>query len=141
MTRIAIVFCLAVAVPFIAAAEEIPSNTETFLEAALSRARTLQSEPERVRSMERTWAGVAMMAGGVTLLATQVGRVCGEDADTAYIFDVPTCDSVSAIGGVGVGIAVSGLLLATIWSDVPVVRDLQVGAAPGRVEVGRTFSF
>ena len=41
-----------------------------------------------------------------------------------------------ALGLIGLGI-----VGAVGLSDVPVVRDLRIGAAPGRVQVGRTFGW
>lgn len=37
--------------------------------------------------------------------------------------------------------AAAGVLLATVWSDVPVAREIQVNATPNRFTVGRRFSF
>ena len=41
----------------------------------------------------------------------------------------------------GLGAIAFGTLLTTIWSDVPVARDLDVQVGPDRVTVGRTFGF
>ena len=51
------------------------------------------------------------------------------------------CEQVNVFGALGIGLAVGGVLLATIWSDVPVMRDLTISATPRQVQVGRTFSF
>ena len=59
----------------------------------------------------------------------------------AALADVPTCGELWGVFGVGAGLTVSGVLLATIWSDVPVARDLDFTPTPGRVTVGRTFGF
>ena len=71
-------------------------------------------------------AGVAMLAGGGLMAAYYGASTCGE---AATLFSV------------GAGVAVVGVLFATIWSDVPVARDLDFTAAPGRVTVRRTFGF
>ena len=41
----------------------------------------------------------------------------------------------------GVGAIAVGTLLSTVWSDVPIARDLNVQVSPGRVAVGRSFGF
>lgn len=41
----------------------------------------------------------------------------------------------------GIGLAAGGALLATLWADVPVARDIRVGVVPGRFTVGGSVGF
>ena len=43
--------------------------------------------------------------------------------------------------GFGLGMIGSGVLLATIFSDVPVVRDMTIAPTQGGVQVGASFGF
>ena len=141
MRSIALAVVFAVVVPFATAAQEASTSSETLLEAALSRASTLQAEPETVRSMTRTWWGVALVAGGTAIAASSAGTECVKSDLLSDFSGLPTCDEVASVISLGLIVAGTGALLATIWSDVPVVRDLSIGAAPGRVQVGRTFEW
>ena len=136
MRHTIITVCLVFILPSLVSAQERP-----LLAAALAQVGAVQSEPERVRSMTRTWWGVAMIAGGTAMTVSQIGTECAESDLIADIVGVPTCDDVGDVAGLGIVMAVSGALLATIWSDVPVVRNMMVSAAPGRVQVGRTLKW
>ena len=107
----------------------------------------------RVRSMARTWTGVAMLAvGGIIAIdgarfqsacsklnpyATQANTLL---TDIGYGEFAGTCNGWARIS-IGGGLAGVGALLATTLSDVPVARDLDVIFSPGRFEVRRTFGF
>ena len=41
----------------------------------------------------------------------------------------------------GLGIAAAGALLATIWSDVPAVRNIAVAPLPGGARITSSFCF
>ena len=41
----------------------------------------------------------------------------------------------------GLGIAAAGALLATMWSDVPVVRNIAVAPLPGGARMTSSFGF
>ena len=45
------------------------------------------------------------------------------------------------LGYPGVALAVSGLLLATAWSNVPVNPHVDLAVTPDRIQVGKTFGF
>ena len=44
-------------------------------------------------------------------------------------------------GAVGLGMSTAGVLLATIWSDVPVARRATVAITPGGLPVGTSFAW
>ena len=138
MNRIAVVALIAVlAVPAVAAAQD------RILESAerLAAGTMLQMDSERERSPGRTWAGVAMLAGGGIMAAYYGASTCAENRALGELLDIRSCGEAATLFSVGAGVAVVGTLFATIWSDVPVARDLSVVAAPGRVTVGRTFGW
>ena len=90
-----------------------------------------QPSQERTRSMGRTWGGVALIAGGLFVpVQTEVClfSACIKEAYTPGI-------------AIASGMIVSGLLLATVWSDVPVVRNMTVAPTRGGVQVGASFGF
>ena len=45
------------------------------------------------------------------------------------------------LGFTGIGIATAGVLLATVWSDVPVMRNMTIAQTRGGVQVGASFGF
>ena len=85
-----------------------------------------QPSQERVRSMGRTWGGVAMMAGGTGLMASVAGKKCFRSDFLSDLSGTATCDELGAVLGLGIGLTVGGALLATIWSDVPVMRNMTI---------------
>lgn len=132
-------FVLLTVVPV--AAQQQFSSSATLLEQALSRASLLQPELGRERSTTRTWVGAVMATvGGLAMIGAAVSD-CADNDVLAALLDVPTCGQLKGVLGLGAGLTAGGILLATIWSDVPVARDLDFTAAPGRVTVGRTFGF
>ena len=144
MRNSAIAICFALTLPFTASAEETPASTETLLKAALSQASSLQqtqSEPERVRSMTRTYWGLGLVAGGSAIFAAAVGTECVQSDLLSDLSGIVTCDDVANTLTLGLVIAGTGALLATIWSDVPVVSNLIVSAGPRRIQAARSFSF
>ena len=136
MRHAIIALCLVIVLPSLVAAQDRP-----LLEAALAQATTAPISPERERSMARTWWGVAMIAGGTAMVVSAAGTECAESDLVADLAGVQTCDDVQSTGALGLVLVGAGALLATIWSDVPVVRDLTIGATSGRVQVGRTFGW
>ena len=138
MHRITVVVLVAVlAAPAVATAQN------RILESAerLAAGTVLQMDQERVRSAGRTWAGVAMLAGGGIMAAYYGASTCAENRLAGELLDIRSCGEAATLFSVGAGVAVVGVLFATVWSDVPVARDLNVGVAPGRVTLGRTFGF
>ena len=85
--------------------------------------------------MARTWGGVAMIAGG-SILATAREKVCF--AVVGFGVAVAGCETTwhKPLGFTGIGVAAAGVLLATVWSDVPVMRNMTVvpkrGGGPSR---------
>ena len=149
-------------------------NTRLLAEISRLRGRTTQSpisapsaqQPRfvsetRVRSMGRTWAGVAMLgAGGWWALHGQRLRTACNDVagnyddvydDFGFSFDNTFDDTVADCANVGTGRIVTGLgaaavgaLLATVWSDVPAMRsmrNLAVSPLPGGARVMASYGF
>ena len=140
--RIVVLFAVcSVLLAAVPATAQQPSSSAPLLEQALSRAAFLQPELGRERSTARTWIGAVMATfGGLSMIGAAASD-CADNKVLAALADVPTCGQLWGVFGLGAGLTVSGVLLATIWSDVPVARDLNFAAAPGRVTVGRTFGF
>ena len=108
----------------------------------LAAATVLQQEgPERERSVARTWIGVAMAAGGAAMAVYSSGLPCADDSALREQLGVRSCVGTNSVFGASLGAMLGGALLALAWSDVPAARDLSVGAAPGRVSVGRRFGW
>ena len=102
----------------------------------------LQSgEPERVRSSGRTWTGVALLGVGSALSLNEMASVCSETAVGAAFADVPTCSSRAVRLGAWAAVATTGALLATVWSDVPVVRAVNLKVGPRGFRASRTFGW
>ena len=136
--RITVVVLVAVlAAPAVAVAQD------RLLESAerLAAGTLLQMDQERERSAGRTWAGVTMLAAGGIMAAYYGASTCAENRFAGEILDIRSCGEAATLFSVGAGVAVVGVLFATIWSDVPVARDLAVQVSPGRLTVGRTFGF
>ena len=126
-----------------------------------------QAQEPRARSSSRTLTGVLLIAGGAGAIAGAFNyrRDCSGYRSTfrqeRYFFDetydycttvydrhvhveeTPWDISLARPGLLwgGIGAIAFGTLLTTVWSDVPLARDLDIGAAPGRITVGRTFGF
>lgn len=101
----------------------------------------MQDGPMRMRSMGRTWTGVALLGVGTALALNELASTCATNNVASAVFDVPTCGNRGVRLGAWGALATTGALLATIWSDVPVAREIQVNATPDRFTVGRRFSF
>ncbi len=138
MHRIAVVVLVAVlAAPAVAVAQDrLLESAERLAAGAL-----LQMDQERERSAGRTWAGVTMLAAGGIMAAYYGASTCAENRFAGELLDIRSCGEAATLFSVGAGVAVVGVLFATIWSDVLVARDLAVQVSPGRFTVGRTFGF
>lgn len=88
------------------------------------------------RSGGRTWAGVTMITAGVAL-TTGIKRT---ESCVAFVCTRKT-EWIKATGYPGIGLAVAGVLLATVWSDVPANPHLDIAVTPNSVQVGKTFGF
>ena len=97
-------------------------------------------EPTRRRSMARTWGGAVLMGLGLTTVVKFGGERCVRDSGPNYYFEECSFNSDSAANSAGTLMFAVGLLLATIWSDVP-MESLDFELAPGRVRVGKTIGF
>ena len=142
MRHITLAVCLALLLPVAATAEEPSASKNTLLEAALGRASALQGDdPDRVRSMGRTWAGVAMLGGGAFLAAHAATSTCATTSFASAFLDTQTCGQAWTKLGAGLGVVTVGVLLATVFSDVPARPSIAVDVGPGRIRIGKTFSF
>ena len=99
-----------------------------------------QTSQERVRSMGRTWTGVALIGLGTYVSVDAATSVCGTNS-LAAAFAGQSCGQAWTKFGFGLGMIGSGVLLATIFSDVPVVRNMTVAPTRGGVQVGASFGF
>ena len=100
-----------------------------------------QPDQERVRSTGRTWTGVSLLAGGGVMAAYYGASSCATERVFGVLLDVRPCSQAAALIWTGIGMATAGALLATVWSDVPVVRNLTVAPTRGGVQVGAAFGF
>lgn len=123
----------------------VPQQEGPIVSSAVRAVATLQAEaeaPARRRSMARTWTGVALLGGGAAIAFAYGGQPsCVTETAPGYRYEACSYDSDDDPAlMVGSGLAVVGLLLATMWSDVP-ANAIGVSVAPGRVTVGKTFGF
>ena len=88
------------------------------------------------RSRGRTWAGLVMIAAGGAL-ATAVKRMetCSGDTCTSET------EWYKPLSYPGIGMVVTGVLLATVWSDAPANAHIDLAVTPDRIQVGKTFGF
>ena len=129
----------ALLLPSLAAAEGAPDLLES-AEAAAVRFAAEQDddEPERRRSMVRTWVGVGLIGAG---LAVAVARPLHREACVVTAFG-SACAQETNTGGLttAIGLIVLGGGLASVWSDVPANS---IGFTPlpggGRVRVSLGF--
>ena len=91
--------------------------------------------------MGRTWTGVALLGGGAFLTAYAATSTCATTSLASAFFDTQTCGQAGAKVGAGLGLITAGVLLATVWSDVPVVRNMTVSPTRGGVQVGASIGF
>jgi hypothetical protein len=131
MHRILTLVLTAALLPSLVAAEGAPGLLES-AEAAAVRFATEQSddEPERHRSMARTWGGVGLIVAGL-VVPVGVERGIGRYKRTEY-----------HPGGVLVaaGLVGAGVMFATVWSDVP-ANSIGFAPLPGGGRVGASFGF
>ncbi len=99
----------------------------------------------RKRSMTRTWGGVGLVALGLLMPMQQEKcvTVLGLEVPLAgpLVEGVVGCLTEIYTPGVvaGIGLAGTGIMLATVWSDVPAAPSLDVG--PGRIAVSKTLAW
>ena len=110
-------------------------TTAAITTAAVAVSAEQPQSPARRRSMARTWGGVGLIAGGLLLVrqkcdGIRLGNRC--------------VGSVTWLGGstmTGVAVMTGGVLLATMFADVPANNAVTLTVAPDRVSVGKTFGF
>ena len=114
-------------------------------ETAASALQAGSSSPQRRRSVGRTVGGIILMGLGTPFLIVGLsaesagGSFCvGGDCLTV---DVDTGGAGYGVAALGGALVVSGALLATVWSDVPVMNSLDFRVTPQRVQVSKTFGF
>ena len=101
----------------------------------------LLQEPQRRRSAARTWAGVGLIAVGGFVAANAAASSCATTAFGSAVFDTQTCGQAWTKLGFGAGGAVVGILLATVWSDVPVEPStVSLIPLPGGMRIGVTLN-
>ena len=77
-----------------------------------------------------------MIAGGALLAtAKQTTSSCTGGSCTSET------EWYKPLGYPGVALAVTGVLLATLWSDVPARPHIDFAVTPDRIQVGKTFGF
>lgn len=91
-------------------------------------------EPARRRSMARTWGGVALIGVGL-IMPIQQEKCAAIFGISACVTEMYTPGVVAAVGLIG-----TGVMLATVWADVP-AHAIDLRVAPDRIEVGKTFGF
>ena len=117
-------------------------------EAALERLTQTETPRVRARSARRTWIGIGLLGFGTLVSAAASQAVCVSSSERTTIngrvvseSSFLSCDTSSAGLGVGLGIATSGLLLATVWADVPVARHVEFALLPGGARLGVSVGF
>ena len=88
------------------------------------------------RSRGRTWSGMVLIAAGA-VLTTAVKRteVCSGGSC------IREEERYKPLISTGIGLAVTGALLVSVWSDVPANPHVDFALTPDRIQVGKTFEF
>lgn len=137
MRILSLVLAASIMVPAVAVAKDAPGIRESAERAAVRFAtvQTADNEPPRRRSMARTWGGVALIGVGLAMPIQQETCLTLFGVEAACATEMYTPGVAAAVGFIG-----AGVMLATIWSDVP-ANVIDFGIAPGRVHVGKTIGF
>ena len=80
--------------------------------------------------MGRTWAGVALIGVGLIMPVQHETCVTLFGVKAGCVTEAYTPGIAAAVGLIG-----TGVLLATVWSDVP-ANTIEFGIAPSRVQIG-----
>ena len=112
-----------------AAHETQPLGTATLRAAVNAAAQQVPASATRQRSMGRTWSGVALIGLGAYVSADAATSVCGTNAFGSALAG-QSCGQAWTKFGFGLGMIGSGVLLATIFSDVPVAQNVTVSPLP-----------
>ena len=104
----------------------------------------------RQRSMGRTLGGLALVTAGA-LIPFNWGSQCPAGQDRSYLGYDCYADAEKQVTaayagsgarlGAGLGMIGVGTLLMTVWSDVPVVRNVTVSPLQGGTRVTASFDF
>jgi hypothetical protein len=134
---LALVLTVVIAMPVVSLAQLLEGAILQSAERAAA-GLALQSEASgNRRSRGRTWAGLVMIATGAALASATRRTV----TRSGGVLVSETKDWYEPIAYPGIGVAVTGVLLATISSDVPANSQVDFAVTPGRVRVGKTFGF
>ena len=128
----------ALATPIAGLAQQQPEILQSAERAALGMELPPSDASDNRRSMRRTWAGIKMIAAGALLAsvsANETRRSCSGGSCTSET------KSYKPLAYPGVALAVTGGLLATVWSDVPANRHIDFMVTADRIQVGKTFGF
>ena len=158
MRIITLALALALLMPAVAGAQKQPIR-----ETAERLAEDVVMEPARQRSTFRTTTGLAMVAAGITMLMLDprsdgsafsdpfIEQISAnsitKDADAerfmfSEIFEPEPYHSRSRwLRYGGAALVIGGTAISTFWSDVPVLRDVEVRPTQRGVAVGSTIGF
>ncbi len=129
------------------AAREFTERADREAVLKASAAETLQASQARRRSVGRTVGGIILMGVGVPVFLVGLAAESIEGGGSSCFngdcvtFNVDSGGAGKGFAVVGGGMLVTGALLASIWSDVPVVNSLDFNVTPQRVQVSKTFGF
>ena len=133
-----------------AAQETQPLRATTMSAAMNAAAQQSPASLTRQRSMGRTLGGLALVTAGA-LIPFNWGSQCPAGQDRSYLgydcyadAEKEVTAAYSGSGarlGAGLGMIGVGTLLMTVWSDVPVVRNVTVSPLPGGTRVTASFDF
>ena len=85
--------------------------------------------------------GAPMLIVGLVSESDPSADICIGDDCVMFDIDLDTGGVGYGVAAAGGGLMVVGALLATVWSDVPVVNNLEVQVTPQRLQVGKAFGF
>ena len=135
-TILALAIAVALATPVAGFAQPTEEVILRSAERAAAGMELQSGAPGNRRSRGRTWSGMVMIAAGAVLTtAVTEARVCSGGSCTRE--ERPYKPAAYA----GIGLAVAGVLLATVWSDIPANPHVDFAVTPNRIQVGKTFGF
>ena len=133
-----------------AAQETQPLSTATLQAAVNTAAQQSPASATRQRSMGRTLGGLALVTAGA-MIPFNWGSQCPAGQERSYLGYDCYADAEKEVTaayagsgarlGAGLGMIDIGALLITVWSDVPVVRNVTVSPLPRGTRVAASFAF
>lgn len=159
MRIVTLVLAVSLLMPAVAGAQNQPIR-----EAAERLAEDVVTEPARQRSMFRTITGFGMVATGITMLLFDPRSEGSAFSDpfiepinsSAITKDAETVESFAFSGSFepepfysrsrwlrygGAALVIGGTAISTFWSDVPVLRDVQVAPTRHGMVIGSSIGF